>query len=107
MRWMEYITIWSGERVQHEKVVGLLVQLEKLPSDEGLKKIRIFRHHRLDNEWGVQIEWESDKVAIKKSTLGLHLAQSFNNFGLISHFVWTEEKVFDLKAKSKASEQKT
>ena len=99
MKWMEYITICSGDIIQHRKVVGLLIPLEDLPSDEGPKKIKIFRHHRLGNEWGVQIDWESDKEAIGKSTLGLHLAQSFSNFGLINHYVWVEEKVFDQKGK--------
>jgi len=94
MKWMESITICSGEIIQHEKVVGLLVQLEKLPSDEGLKKIRIFRHHRLDNEWGVQIDWESEKANTDKSTLGLQIAETLKEFGLINHYVWVEEKSF-------------
>jgi hypothetical protein len=91
---MESITICSEEIIQHEKVVGLLVQLQKLPSDEGLKKIRIFRHHRLDNEWGVQIDWESEKANTDKSTLGLRIAESLKAFGMINHYVWVEEKSF-------------
>ena len=94
MRWIENITIYSTASIQNKKIIRLLTQFtydESYPSPE---RIAIYRHSKLKNELVILIYWESDSATTNKSTLGLRLAETFKEFGMINHYVWLEGKLF-------------
>jgi hypothetical protein len=93
MKWIEKIVLHSANSYHHEEIRKVLDQLDLTVADERPKGMSIFRRVRLDNEWVIQINWESDlnENTIKKSTLGLQMVESLQKLGLINHDLWVKE----------------
>jgi hypothetical protein len=90
MNWLEVIKLRSAE-----KGSGMLDELFMSVSkanQRGLVKIKTFRHAALDGDLSVHLYWESKQPEQNGSALGLRLAQTLKEFGLIDHSVWIEEK---------------
>lgn len=94
MRWIENITIYSAANIQNKKIIRLLAQFSHDESYESPEKITIYRHSKLKNELVILIYWESEKVTTDKSTLGLRIAETLKELGMINHYVWVEERSF-------------
>ena len=57
-----------------------------------LAEIKTYRHAALENDLSVHLHWESDRPEQSGTSLGLRLAQTLREFGLVDHSIWVEEE---------------
>jgi len=91
MKWLEIIKLRSagmGEELLEE----FLRSLVKPGQSEELVEIKTYRHAALGNDVSVHLHWESERPEQNGTDLGLRLAQTFKEFGLIDHSIWIEEQ---------------
>jgi len=90
MKWLEVIKLRSTGNVS-----GLPEEL-LLPVDKvvqsGLIEMKTYHHAALETDVSVHLLWESEQPEQNGSSLGLHIAQAFKEFGLIDHSIWVEKK---------------
>ena len=90
MNWLEVIKLRSAEKGSG-MLDELFISISKA-DQRGLVKIRTYRHAALDRDFSVHLYWKSKQPEPNGSALGLRLAQTLKEFGLIDHSVWIEEK---------------
>jgi len=89
MKWIEIIKVRTAGKVP-ESLNGLLSGLLK-NSPPGLTEARLYRHASWETDWTLQLYWESTQFEENGTALGLRLAQTLTEFGLVDHSVWIEE----------------
>jgi hypothetical protein len=91
MKWLEIIKVRSVE-----KGAGLMEALRTPMTGEdqsGPVEVTIFRHAGLETDWSMHLHWSSPLPEQNGSTLGLRLAQAFEEFGLVHHSVWIQNGI--------------
>lgn len=89
VRWLEVIKLrvaGNGEGLLDE----LFQQMDKAGQDRGLVEIKAYRHAALETDLSLHLHWESYRAEQNGSALGLRLAQTLKEFGLIDHSIWIE-----------------
>jgi hypothetical protein len=89
MKWLEVIKV---------RVVGNRLDFmeKELPSmtlglpRDGLTGMQVYRHAALDSDLSIHLCWESPRILDGGSSLGLLLARSLKEYGLVDHSVWIE-----------------
>jgi hypothetical protein len=89
MKWLEVIKLQSAGNCQ--ELQELLLETVGAANRSGVTDIKTYRHAALENDLCVLLYWDSERLEKDGSTLGLHLVQAFNEFGLIDHSVWIGE----------------
>ena len=90
MKWLEVIKLRSAGN-DSELLKELLMSFEK-PSQPALVEMKTYYHVSLETDLSVHLHWESGRPEQNGSALGLRLAQSLKEFGLIDHSVWIEKE---------------
>jgi hypothetical protein len=90
MNWLEVIKLRSAEK--DSRLLNELFRSMSKADQKGLVTINTYRHAALDRDFSVHLHWESNQLEPHGSALGLRLAQTLKEFGLIDHSVWIEEK---------------
>jgi len=91
VKWLEIIKLrraGNGEEILRE----FLRSLANSGQIRELIEIRTYRHASFDSDLNVHLYWESERPEPNGSALGLHLAQTLKEFGLMNHSVWIEEE---------------
>lgn len=91
MKWLEIIKLRSagtGEGM----LENFLRSLVKFGQNGELVEIKTYRHAALQNDLSVHLHWESGRPEQNGTNLGLRLAQTFKEFGLVDHSIWIEEE---------------
>lgn len=89
MKWVEVIKLRSAGKVPESLRAILSGLLENGPS--GLTEARLYRHALWEMDWSLHLHWESEHSEKEGSALGLRLAQTLKEFGLVDHSSWIEE----------------
>ena len=89
MKWLEIIKLRSAG-VEEGSLEEFLRSLVKSGQGEESVEIKIYRHAALQHDLSVHLHWESDRIEPNGTDLGLRLAQTFKEFGLIDHSIWIE-----------------
>jgi hypothetical protein len=90
MNWLEIIKLQSvGNRL------GLMDKLALIRDEvgrNGLVKFEFYRHTLLETDLSVHLQWDTEKAERQGSTLGLHLVQALEEYGLVDHSIWIEKE---------------
>ncbi len=90
MKWIEIIELQSVSGNQ----VLLETNLKNLINEIGQKienqSIKIYNHISIETNFSIYICNESINADINGSSLGLRLASTLKEFGLVNHSVWIE-----------------
>jgi len=90
MEWLEIIELRSAGG--NSKL--LESQMQKLVNDvyEGAKKnaVRAYCRLMIDTDFSIHLFHDSKKVEKSGSPLGLRLASTLKEFGLVNHSIWIE-----------------
>ena len=92
MKWVEIITVRSADSRPNAsyKIIEEIVTEEL---DETMKEnMKVYRRFGIDSDISGHLKHDSDQSDIRKSTLGLQLAEALKISGLVSHSIWLEEK---------------
>lgn len=90
MKWLEIIKLRSAGI--EEGLLKEFLRSFRSGRSRELVGIETYRHAALENDLSVHLHWESERPAQDGSALGLRLAQTFKEFGLIDHSIWIEEE---------------
>jgi hypothetical protein len=88
MRWIEIIELQSAgnHRQKLESVVeALIAEVEK---EAGRGTIRAYSRESMGTDYSVHLVHDVSHVEEGGSSLGLHLAATLREFGLVHHTVW-------------------
>lgn len=93
MPWVEEIRV----RVMNMDITflqkALLTELVKSKLQERfLQTIRIMKHHTVESDFAIFLEWNSEDCPAEGSTISRQLAQVLANYGIIHREVWEELK---------------
>ena len=89
MKWLEVIKLRSAG-TDPELLKELLLSIDK-SGQTGLLETKAYRHVALKTDMSLHLHWQSERPEFNGSKLGLRIAQSLKEFGLIDHSVWVEK----------------
>ena len=93
MKWLEIIEFRSvgGNRELLESHLQELIQ--QVGKETQMQTIKTYRRVMLDTDLSIHLFHDSKNMEQGGSPLGLRLASSLKEFGLVNHSVWTEMSV--------------
>ena len=91
MKWVEIIKLRSAG-IEQDLLEEFLRSLAKSGQSSELLEIKTYRHAALQRDFSVHLYWKSERAEENGTNLGLHVVETFKEFGLIDHSVWIEEK---------------
>ena len=99
MKWMEIIelrSVSSHQKSVEEKLKSIIEELDKQIKKQDLK---LYSHISLENDYCIQLLYDSKNADINGSPLGMHLLSGLKEYGLVNHSVWIERhmKEFSLR----------
>ncbi len=72
-----------------EKLTRFIADLNK--EDENYR-VKLYRHLTVETDWSFHIHIQTEINFNSPSQLGLRIASALQEFGLVHHSVWSEEK---------------
>ena len=92
-KWLEIIELRTGSNNMErlEGILQSLVEAFKEGNDQG--KIKIYQRHAIHSDYCIHLVHRSTKPNTNGSKLGLHLAASLKQFGLLNHQIWHEMNI--------------
>ena len=91
MQWIELIHLRTFTQRDKDEAVAAFHQLVPPTAGRPLAGITLLRDAALDTDLIIFIRWLANVTERYKSPLGLQLASTFSEFGLIHHTVWSDE----------------
>ena len=92
MRWIEIITIRSPNNIYDSLVYELLKPAAKSDEGNNLISMKIYRNAWFNTDLSIHLHWKSTRNEQGGSAVGLRLAQTLKEFGLVNHSAWVEER---------------
>ncbi len=95
MRWIETIKVQSatGKEQAIENELNVLArEAQKSLNCQGLREAIVSRHVSVPGNLAIRLLWDTACPQIQGSLLGLSLAQSLRDCGLVDHSVWIENR---------------
>ena len=93
MKWLEIIELRSAEG-NRENLEPMLNKLINEAAKEGIKQaVVIYKHVMLDNDFRIHLIHDRMKVDSGGSKLGLCIASSLKEYGLVNHSIWIERSI--------------
>jgi len=89
MKWIEIIKLRNAGKVPESLKRFLSGLLKNAPPE--LIEARLYRHASWETNWTLQLYWDSTQFEENGTALGLRLARTLRDFGLVDHSVWIEE----------------
>jgi hypothetical protein len=93
MKWLEIIELRSadGSRKELEPMLNNLI-------NEAAKEAKnqvtvIYKHVLIDNDFSIHLTHDTMKVDRGGSQLGLSIASSLKEYGLVNHSIWVERSI--------------
>ena len=93
MKWLEIIELRTGGRDDQDLQKALTNLLVEIKQDVSMPKVRIYNNYSVDSDFSIHLVHKHDKPDAMGSVLGMHIAASLKNYGLMNHHVWCEMNV--------------
>ncbi len=90
MKWVEIIelrSVNSNRELLESQMHKLSIEVGKEAKKQA---IRIYRRVMIDTDFSIHLCHDSKRVENSGSQLGLCLASSLKEFGLVNHSIWVE-----------------
>lgn len=92
MNYLEIIELRSSNKnheILSEKLTGFIDDMNK---EDKNYRVKLYRHLTVENDWSFHIHHQTKINTNSPNQLGLRIASALQEFGLIHHSVWSEEK---------------
>ncbi len=94
MNWIEIITLRSNGNTHESLIQELLKPVDGGSESDGLIAVRVYRNAWIDTDVSIHLHWRSTEAKQQGSTLGLALGKVLEEFGLVNHSAWAEERKY-------------
>jgi len=91
-KWVEVINLRAAGGTDSSVTPNFLFSLIDRAEAEGLTAAKIFSRVNLPGDFSVHLEWRGKGLPSGGSPLGIRLARTLKDYGLINHNVWKEEE---------------
>jgi hypothetical protein len=92
MKWIEIISIRSAEANNELLINELLKPFNQGDKINGLTCKKIYRNSLIYTDVSIHIHWKTKIVELQGSFIGNHLSKVLEEYGLVNHSIWLEEK---------------
>jgi hypothetical protein len=92
MKVLEIIELRSSNKDHEslgEKLNSLINHLNKEIKNY---KVKLYRHLLVETDWSFHVQFQTEADTTSPSPLGLRIASVLQEFGLVHHSMWSEEK---------------
>lgn len=99
MKWLEIIELRAvhlDKKLLHQQIAYMLDEIE------NENAIKIYVNVRVETDWSIHLQHESEKVEARGSEFGVRLKEILKAFGLVNHSIWVEQL---FKNKNQGAEQ--
>ena len=93
MKWLEIIELRTGSQTDQDLQEVLTSLLDEIKQDSAQPKIRIYNNYSVDSDFSIHLVHKHDKPDAMGSVLGMHIAASLKNYGLMNHHIWCEMNI--------------
>ena len=94
MKWQEVIEFRSIDNQEMIRALDLESHITDLKPGNRPLQIHLFRHLTLKTDFCLHLVFNSDEPDINGSQLGLTLVAILQEYGLVNHTVWIEERTW-------------
>jgi hypothetical protein len=93
MKWLEIIELRSadGNREQLELMLNNLINETALKGENQVTVV--YKHVMIDNDFSIHLTHDTMKVERSGSQLGLSIASSLKEYGMVNHSIWVERSI--------------
>ena len=92
MECLEIIELRTSDMDSKNLVNTLSRFLDDLNKEYENYSIRLYRHLTVETDWSFHVHYHSRDHTTSPSPVGLGIASALQEFGLVHHSVWSEEK---------------
>jgi hypothetical protein len=92
VKYVEIVYLRAGGGTESLVTPDFLFSLVDGAETEGLLTVKILSRLHIPTDVGIHLEWQGKKLPRGGSPLGLRLARILQDYGLINHTIWKEEK---------------
>jgi hypothetical protein len=92
MNYLEIIELRSSNKddeILSQKLTGFIDDLNK---EYENYRVKLYRHLTVGTDWSFHLHIQNEINFTSPSQLGLRIASALQEFGLVHHSVWLEEK---------------
>ncbi len=97
MKWLEIIELRTGSRIDEDLQEILTNLLAEIKHDLSKPKVRIYNNFSVDSDFSIHLIHKHSKPDAMGSVLGMHIAASLKNYGMMNHHIWCE---MDIKSEN-------
>lgn len=90
MKCVEIIVLRSNPHQFHRGVLNNLKDIINQYRQNDFLDYRVYRRVGLNTDLSIHLYWDPPNEKIRKSDLGVYLAQVLNPIGLVYHALWVE-----------------
>ena len=91
MNWLEVIELRTAECNRELLEAQLQKLIQEVVRETGDRRIKVYRQVTLNTDFSIHLYHVSKNVESSGSPLGLGLASSLKEFGLVNHSVWIDQ----------------
>jgi hypothetical protein len=95
MKWLETIKLQLAtgmESITEKKLLGLANEVRNGHDHRGSLEVMVYNHASVPGCFAIRLFWSSGPPLVQGSPLGIGIAQTLKNFGLVDHSVWIEKE---------------
>ena len=92
MGWIEIIELRSSGNHRQKLESEMQELIAEVEEKVGAESITAYRRDSVGTDFSVPLVHDASDVEESGSSLGLHLAATLREFGLVSHTVWVQMK---------------
>ena len=92
MKWLEIIEIRTAGLLNQELQCALSDLIEEMSQEPEHTMIRVYKSYTVGNDYSIHLAHGKDRPNAAGSAMGVHVADSLKNYGLVNHHVWSEIK---------------
>ena len=90
MKWLEIIELRAVMTNREQLESQLQELMDEATKEVSLQNIKAYSHFTINSDVSIHLIHDSVNVDINGSLLGLQLASSLKEFGLVNHSIWIE-----------------
>jgi len=95
MKWLETIKLQSAsgmESITERQLLGLADEIRKGSDHRGSVEAMVYNHASVPGYFAIRLFWSFGPPLVQGSPLGMRIARTLKNFGLVDHSVWIERE---------------
>ena len=92
MKCLEIIELRTSDMDSKDLEKILVRFMDDLNKEYENYRVQLYRHLTVKTDWSFHVHYHSKGLTTSPSPVGLRIASALQEFGLVHHSVWSEEK---------------